>query len=116
MRISYGKLAFAALLLTAGCAATPQTAGRGGRDASYRLATANGGEPDAYGHPRGPNERGYVTGTLVPETPAEQRNDPNRLGSARVYDRDDLLRVGGGSTPGDSLSRIDPDFAISGRR
>ena len=113
MKTFRGKPVAAALLwlLAAGCASTPPVAARPHRryfrGASYDLPTARGGWPDAYGHPRGPAERGFVTGSLIPETPAEQRNDPNRLGSLRVFDRDDLLRRGGGLSVGDSLGRLD---------
>lgn len=116
MKLSHRELLpvlLALLLLPAGCASSPPPT-RGNRAASYRLPTSRGGEPDAEGHPRGPNERGYVTGSNIPETSAERRNDPN-AGATRVYDQDDLLRRGGGLSPDDSLSRLDPDFAIHRR-
>ena len=127
MRNSHGKLVAAtlALLLTAGCSATPQTA-RNGRGSSPRTVTDSWAtetpranvevRQDAYANnTTDPNGRRYVTGSLVPQEANVYGNSADTATPTRVYGQGDLRRHGGGLSAGDSLSRIDPAISVNGR-
>ena len=114
-----------ALLLTAGCAATPPTA-RNGRDSSPRTVTDTWAtetpranvdvRQDAYAN-NTPNDgrKRYVTGSLVPQEANVYGNSADTATPTRVYGQGDLRRHGGGLSAGDSLSRIDPAISVNGR-
>lgn len=130
MKISHGKHAFTALalLLTAGCAATPPVArnGRGSSSSTPRTVTDTWAtetprpnvdvRQDAYANnvPAG-NRKRYVTGSLVPQEVNVNGNSADTAEPVRVYGQGDLRRHGGGLSAADSLSGIDPAIGVGGR-
>lgn len=126
MKTSTGRLflpAALALLLSAGCAATPRVASNHSpRTVTDTWATETPRadvnlRQDAYANntPAGQRKR-FVTGSLVPQDVTVVGNSANTALPTRVYGQGDLRRRGSGLSTAEGLSRVDPALAITNGR